>query len=70
MGVNITVSEIAIQAGSIFTPELCARVAKMRAPARDQIPEDRVGAAVFLASPASDFHHGQTLIVDGGIMML
>ena len=30
------------------------------------IPEDMVGAAVFLASPASDFVTGQTLFVDGG----
>ena len=28
-------------------------------------PEDVVGAAVFLASPASDFVHGHTLFVDG-----
>jgi NAD(P)-dependent dehydrogenase (short-subunit alcohol dehydrogenase family) len=29
-------------------------------------PSDLVGAAVFLASPASDFVTGQTLFVDGG----
>ncbi len=29
-------------------------------------PEDLAGAAVFLASPASDYMHGFTLAVDGG----
>jgi gluconate 5-dehydrogenase len=31
-------------------------------------PEDLQGAAVFLASPASDFVNGQILYVDGGIL--
>ena len=31
-------------------------------------PEDLGGAAVFLASPASDFINGQILYVDGGIL--
>jgi 2-deoxy-D-gluconate 3-dehydrogenase len=31
-------------------------------------PEDLAGAAVFLASPASDFVHGVILPVDGGWM--
>jgi NAD(P)-dependent dehydrogenase (short-subunit alcohol dehydrogenase family) len=30
------------------------------------VPEDLLGALVFLASPASDFVTGQTLAVDGG----
>jgi NAD(P)-dependent dehydrogenase (short-subunit alcohol dehydrogenase family) len=33
---------------------------------RAQQPEDVVGAALFLASSASEFITGQTLIVDGG----
>ena len=31
-------------------------------------PQDLVGAAVFLASPASDFVNGQILYVDGGLL--
>jgi NAD(P)-dependent dehydrogenase (short-subunit alcohol dehydrogenase family) len=30
------------------------------------VPDDITGAAVFLASPASDFIHGVILPVDGG----
>ena len=32
-------------------------------------PEDIVGAAVFLASDASRYVTGQTIIVDGGMMV-
>jgi gluconate 5-dehydrogenase len=40
---------------------------KSRTPAgRWGTPDDLVGAAVFLASPASDFVNGQILYVDGG----
>ncbi|WP_442877526.1 SDR family oxidoreductase [Dactylosporangium sp. AC04546] len=31
-------------------------------------PEDLVGAAVFLASPAADYVAGHVLVVDGGWM--
>jgi len=31
-------------------------------------PEDLIGAVVFLASPASDFVNGHTLVVDGGFL--
>lgn len=46
-----------------FTDWLCKRV-----PAgRWGKVEELVGAAVFLAAPASDFVHGQLLFVDGGM---
>jgi NAD(P)-dependent dehydrogenase (short-subunit alcohol dehydrogenase family) len=33
---------------------------------RDQVPEDVVGAVVFLCAAASDFVTGQTIVIDGG----
>jgi NAD(P)-dependent dehydrogenase (short-subunit alcohol dehydrogenase family) len=33
---------------------------------RDQVPEDVVGAVVFLAGPGSTFVTGQTMVIDGG----
>ena len=32
-------------------------------------PQDMAGAAIFLASPLGDYVTGQTLIVDGGLML-
>lgn len=37
---------------------------------RVQVPQDLVGAMLFLASPLSDFMTGQTVNVDGGISFL
>jgi gluconate 5-dehydrogenase len=37
---------------------------------RNSVPEDLVGAAVFLASPAAAYVTGQTLSVDGGFTSL
>ncbi|MCU4652662.1 glucose 1-dehydrogenase [Roseibacterium sp. SDUM158016] len=39
---------------------------KARVIARDQLPEDVVGAVAFLASQDAAFMTGQTLVVDGG----
>lgn len=36
--------------------------------ARWGMPDDLVGAAIYLASSASDFVSGATLIVDGGFV--
>ena len=33
---------------------------------RDQVPEDVVGAVVFLCTPSADFITGQTMVIDGG----
>jgi NAD(P)-dependent dehydrogenase (short-subunit alcohol dehydrogenase family) len=33
---------------------------------RDQLPEDVVGAVVFLCGPDSEFVTGQTMVIDGG----
>ena len=37
-----------------------------RAIQRDQLPEDVVGAVVFLCTQAADFVTGQTMVIDGG----
>jgi NAD(P)-dependent dehydrogenase (short-subunit alcohol dehydrogenase family) len=41
-----------------------------RALKRQEVPEDLVGACIFLASSESDFVTGQTLVVDGGLAMV
>jgi NAD(P)-dependent dehydrogenase (short-subunit alcohol dehydrogenase family) len=33
---------------------------------RDQVPEDVVGAVVYLCGPSSSFVTGQTIVIDGG----
>jgi NAD(P)-dependent dehydrogenase (short-subunit alcohol dehydrogenase family) len=50
-------------------PGVLEIMAKTRAIAREEDPQDLVGACVFLASPDSDFVTGQTLVVDGGGVM-
>jgi len=72
-GINVN----AIAPGSTLseadpTPEILAqrqRRVEDRAIPRVQLPADLVGTVVFLASPASDFITGQTLVVDGGAVM-
>jgi NAD(P)-dependent dehydrogenase (short-subunit alcohol dehydrogenase family) len=62
--------------GFVITPltaEVSADPARVRALAartmvgRNGLPEDFAGAAVFLASPASDYVTGQMIHVDGGL---
>jgi 3-oxoacyl-[acyl-carrier protein] reductase len=45
------------------------RAVQARAIKRIQVPEDLVGAVIFLASSASDFMTGQVVNVDGGAVM-
>ena len=51
------------QLGAARTPTLA-----MRAIQRDMLPEDIVGAMLFLASEDSDFITGQSINVDGGAL--
>ena len=50
--------------------KLRASSVDLRALKRVQVPDDVVGAMLFLASPLSDFITGQTINVDGGISFL
>jgi gluconate 5-dehydrogenase len=52
----------------VENPEFNAWVCKRTPAGRWGQPEELVGAAVFLASKASDFVNGQTIAVDGGTL--
>jgi 2-dehydro-3-deoxy-D-gluconate 5-dehydrogenase len=61
-GYVATATTDALRADPLRSAEILARI-----PAgRWAEPEDIAGAAVFLASPASDYVHGHVLVVDGG----
>jgi NAD(P)-dependent dehydrogenase (short-subunit alcohol dehydrogenase family) len=65
---GLTSSE-GVKANPGYAEGVVKGVASQRCFAREQTPEDLVGALVFLASPASDFMTGQNLLVDGGHYM-
>jgi NAD(P)-dependent dehydrogenase (short-subunit alcohol dehydrogenase family) len=48
-------------------PERDAFVIGQRVLKRTEIPDDMLGALVFLAGPGSDFMTGQSLLVNGGV---
>ena len=70
---NITVN--AILPGATFTeierktvtPEQKERIVASQCIGRPEVPEDLVGAALFLASDASAFVTGQSVNLDGGV---
>jgi len=62
---GLTMSD-SISANEEHIDEYRAPVLASRAIKRDGLPEDLIGALLFLASSASNFMTGQTIAVDGG----
>jgi NAD(P)-dependent dehydrogenase (short-subunit alcohol dehydrogenase family) len=50
--------------GPVVSNNIASRALK-----REAVPEDLIGAMLFLTSPDSDFMTGQTVVVDGGSVM-
>jgi len=73
-GINVnaiapTTTEVAERPDRLRMPEALAR-AKARIPlGRYGQPDDLVGAAIYLASPAAGFLTGQTITIDGGFSL-
>ncbi|MGO1562585.1 MAG: SDR family NAD(P)-dependent oxidoreductase [Actinomycetaceae bacterium] len=53
---------------AVNDPAYLPKVVAQRAVKRPEVPEDLVGAALFLASPSASFITGQSIVVDGGIV--
>jgi NAD(P)-dependent dehydrogenase (short-subunit alcohol dehydrogenase family) len=68
--VNCVAPGFTISAGVEEHPEVIEALRDVSVAARtlqrDQVPEDVVGAVVFLCGPGSDFVTGQTIVIDGG----
>ena len=62
---GLTKSEAVVAQDEVFAPYHEASL-KGRAFKRDQMPEDMIGAALFLASDDSSFVTGQLMVIDGG----
>ncbi|MBB3862339.1 NAD(P)-dependent dehydrogenase (short-subunit alcohol dehydrogenase family) [Novosphingobium hassiacum] len=63
---GLTMSEAVRQS---FTQDRVDANVAVRALMREQLPDDLVGGLVFLASRESDFMTGQTLVIDGGVIL-
>jgi NAD(P)-dependent dehydrogenase (short-subunit alcohol dehydrogenase family) len=68
--VNCVAPGFTMSAGVHEHPEVIEKLRDVSVAARtiqrDQVPEDVVGAVVYLCGPGSDFVTGQTIVIDGG----
>ncbi len=68
--VNCVAPGFTMSAGVEAHPEVIEKLRDVSVAARtlqrDQVPEDVVGAVVFLCGPGSSFVTGQTIVIDGG----
>jgi NAD(P)-dependent dehydrogenase (short-subunit alcohol dehydrogenase family) len=68
--VNCVAPGFTMSAGVVANPEVVEKLRDVSIAARtiqrDQLPDDVVGAVVFLCTPAADFITGQTMVIDGG----
>ncbi len=68
--VNCVAPGFTMSAGVQAHPEVVEKLRDVSVSARtlqrDQVPEDVVGAVVYLCGPGSDFVTGQTIVIDGG----
>ncbi len=64
-----TTTETPAAATRLQSPEARARAREKIPLGRYGQPEDLVGAALYLASPAASFITGQTLLIDGGFSL-
>jgi len=68
--VNCVAPGFTMTAGVEAHPEVVEKLRDVSVAARtiqrDQVPEDVVGAVVYLCGPSSDFVTGQTIVIDGG----
>ncbi|MGC5615381.1 SDR family oxidoreductase [Georgenia sp. Z1491] len=51
---------------AVNTDEYMSKVASTRSVQRSMVPEDLVGAVMWLSGPSAGFVSGQTIVVDGG----
>lgn len=63
-GMTLSETQLATSSGNYVATRVSGRAIE-----RNQVPDDLVGAVMFLSSAASDFMTGQTINVDGGKMM-